>query len=139
MRPSAAEPRQGREIVAQGASLLASRQALGQECPHPLAFPLPRSTGEGDRGRGRTLIPRLTPWATVCRPLCGLTSLTYFWDATLAYSCGDNRVKVASLQGGKRWGKRSSMSLRLWPRSSVSAKSQLLIFSTGVGNRTATS
>jgi len=59
------QPRQGRNTVAQG-------ESPGKNGPHPLLFPLPRWAGGG----GRTQDPRLSPWAKLCRPLRGLTSLT---------------------------------------------------------------
>jgi hypothetical protein len=66
-----AQPRQGRNTVAQG-------ETPGKNGPHPLLFPLPRLAGEGAGGGGRAHHPRLSPWARLCRPPCGLTSLTNF-------------------------------------------------------------
>jgi len=62
------QPRQGRNSVAQG-------EALGKVAPTPLFFPLPRSAGEGDGGRGSHSGSRLVG-TKLCRPSAdGLTSL----------------------------------------------------------------
>jgi len=59
------EPRQGRKIVAQGAS-----PGEGALTP-PTASLSPRG-GERGRGEGVLPYPRLAPRATIFRPLCGL-------------------------------------------------------------------
>ena len=69
--PTGSQPRQGRKMVAQGAS-------PGGRSPHPaFGTPLPRGRERG-RGEGGYAYPRLTPWATLFRPLRGLTSSTNF-------------------------------------------------------------
>ena len=63
------QPRQGRKIVAQGAS-------PGVESPHPaFGTPLPVAAARGDGGEGGRADPRLTPWATFFRP--DKSGLTY--------------------------------------------------------------
>ena len=79
-RSLAAQPRQGRNIVAQGAT------SPGCDAPHPLQFPLPRSAGEGEscRGSGGNLLPTALAVGYALPPASrALTSPSYFWDATL--------------------------------------------------------
>ena len=62
------KPRQGRYRVAHGVS-------HGIRALSPLRPPSPAWAGEGGGGKGGRSDPRLAPWATLCRPLCGLISL----------------------------------------------------------------
>jgi len=53
LRPASSQPRQGRKILAQGAS-------PGVESPHPVpqsGTPLSRQSGRGDGGEGGSLTP----------------------------------------------------------------------------------
>ena len=75
--PTRSQPRQGRKMVAQGAS--PGDGALTPPTGSTASpAPLSRAGGRGDGGEGGYAYPRLTPWATFFRPLRGLTSSTNF-------------------------------------------------------------
>jgi hypothetical protein len=52
--------------------------ALGEGALIPPSAPLSRAGGRRDGEEGGFAYPRLTPWATLFRPLRGLTSSTNF-------------------------------------------------------------